>query len=125
MSGGAAGTEARLVAVTFLRVPRQEEHKRSQTRPQSFHISFFIENERGRRITPDGTNAVHGEPLGPPPLWEEGRPQGKARLMVRLEPLAEVEGALLVVEVLHLPHPKLLGLLGGSEHFCTDETKQS
>ena len=35
-----------------------------------------------------------------------------------LEPLAEVEGALLVVEVLHLPHPKLLGLLGGREHFC-------
>jgi len=27
-----------------------------------------------------------------------------------LEPLAEVEGALLVVEVLHLPHPKLGGL---------------
>jgi hypothetical protein len=23
-----------------------------------------------------------------------------------------------VVEVLHLPHPKLLGLLGGGEHFC-------
>ena len=34
-----------------------------------------------------------------------------------LEPLAEVEGALLVVEVLHLPHPKLLGLLRGGEHF--------
>ena len=33
-----------------------------------------------------------------------------------LEPLAEVEGALLVVEVLHLPHPKLLGLLRGGEH---------
>ena len=32
-----------------------------------------------------------------------------------LEPLAEVEGALLVVEVLHLPHPKLGGLgLGDS-----------
>ncbi len=38
-----------------------------------------------------------------------------------LEPLAEVEGALLVVEVLHLPHPELSGLLGlgnGLEHFC-------
>ena len=34
-----------------------------------------------------------------------------------LEPLAEVEGALLVVEVLHLPHPQLLGLLGGREHY--------
>ena len=36
-----------------------------------------------------------------------------------LEPLAEVEGALLVVEVLHLPHPQLGGLgLGDSlEHF--------
>jgi len=41
-----------------------------------------------------------------------------------LEPLAEVEGALLVVEVLHLPHPKLLGLLGGREHFCSKETNQ-
>ena len=36
-----------------------------------------------------------------------------------LEPLAEVEGALLVVEVLHAPHPELGGLLlVGSEHFC-------
>jgi hypothetical protein len=26
-----------------------------------------------------------------------------------------------VVEVLHLPHPKLLGLLGGREHFCTQQ----
>jgi hypothetical protein len=35
-----------------------------------------------------------------------------------LEPLAEVEGALLVVEVLHAPHPKLGGLLlVGGEHF--------
>jgi hypothetical protein len=35
-----------------------------------------------------------------------------------LEPLAEVERALLVVEVLHLPHPQLggLGLGNGSEH---------
>ena len=38
-----------------------------------------------------------------------------------LEPLAEVEGALLVVEVLHAPHPELLGslLVVGGEHFCT------
>jgi hypothetical protein len=37
-----------------------------------------------------------------------------------LEPLAEVERALLVVEVLHLPHPQLggLGLGNGREHFC-------
>ena len=37
-----------------------------------------------------------------------------------LEPLAEVEGALLVVEVLHAPHPELLGslLVVGGEHFC-------
>ncbi len=36
-----------------------------------------------------------------------------------LEPLAEVEGALLVVEVLHAPHPELGGLLlvVGGEHF--------
>ena len=35
-----------------------------------------------------------------------------------LEPLAEVERALLVVEVLHLPHPQLggLGLGNGREH---------
>jgi hypothetical protein len=38
---------------------------------------------------------------------------------IGLKPLAEVEGALLVVEVLRLPHPKLLGLLGGvREHVC-------
>jgi hypothetical protein len=45
-----------------------------------------------------------------------------------LEPLAEVERALLVVEVLHLPHPKLGGLLGGGnglEHFCTKKTNQN
>ena len=35
-----------------------------------------------------------------------------------LEPLAEVERALLVVEVLHAPHPKLGGLLLGlGEHY--------
>ena len=36
-----------------------------------------------------------------------------------LEPLAEVERALLVVEVLKAPQPKLGGLLilGGAEHF--------
>ena len=35
-----------------------------------------------------------------------------------LEPLAEVQGALLVVEVLHAPHPELGGLLlVGGEHF--------
>ena len=34
-----------------------------------------------------------------------------------LEPLAEVEGALLVVEVLHAPHPELGSLLLGlGEH---------
>jgi hypothetical protein len=37
----------------------------------------------------------------------------------RLEPLAEVERALLVVQVLHAPHPELLGLLLRlGEHFC-------
>ena len=41
-----------------------------------------------------------------------------------LEPLAEVEGALLVVEVLHLPHPKLGSLLRGGEHSAgTDRVK--
>ncbi len=36
-----------------------------------------------------------------------------------LEPLAEVEGALLVVEVLHAPHPELGGLLLGlGEHLA-------
>jgi len=39
-----------------------------------------------------------------------------------LEPLAEVQGALLVVEVLHAPHPELGGgLLVGGEHFCTGQ----
>ena len=43
---------------------------------------------------------------------------------IRLEPLAEVQGALLVVEVLHAPHPELGGLLlVGSEHFCTSTRK--
>ena len=40
-----------------------------------------------------------------------------------LEPLAEVEGALLVVEVLHLPHPQLLGLLGSREHYSAEAHK--
>jgi len=44
--------------------------------------------------------------------------------VVCLEPLAEVERALLVVEVLHAPHPEagglLLGLLG--EHSAQDKT---
>jgi len=37
-----------------------------------------------------------------------------------LEPLAQVERKLLVVEVLHLPHPELGGLLRGGEHFDDD-----
>jgi hypothetical protein len=51
------------------------------------------------------------------------RPKGQAHPREQflnqddLEPLAEVEGALLVVEVLHLPHPELGGLLRGGEHF--------
>ena len=36
-----------------------------------------------------------------------------------LEPLAEVERALLVVEILHFPHPKFLGLLRGGKHLYT------
>jgi len=43
-----------------------------------------------------------------------------------LEPLAEVERALLVVEVLHAPHPELGGLLLGlGEHFCTQKEFRS
>ena len=42
-----------------------------------------------------------------------------------LEPLAEVQGALLVVEVLHAPHPKLLGLLlVGGEHLTAHTQKE-
>ncbi len=42
-----------------------------------------------------------------------------------LEPLAEVQGALLVVEVLHAPHPKLLGLLlVGGEHLTAHTYKE-
>ena len=43
-----------------------------------------------------------------------------------LEPLAEVERALLVVEVLHLPHPELGGLLSGGkgrEHLEATESQ--
>ena len=45
--------------------------------------------------------------------------------MIRLEPLAEVEGALLVVEVLHAPHPEGLGLLlvVGGEHLRTEKKR--
>ena len=44
----------------------------------------------------------------------------------RLEPLAEVEGALLVVEVLHAPHPELGGLLlVGSEHSAESADRES
>jgi hypothetical protein len=44
-----------------------------------------------------------------------------------LEPLAEVERALLVVQVLHAPHPELLGLLLGilGEHFLRNTQGQS
>jgi hypothetical protein len=43
----------------------------------------------------------------------------KAWTVINLEPLAEVERALLVVQVLHAPHPELLGLLLGilGEHL--------
>ena len=46
-------------------------------------------------------------------------------MLASLEPLAEVEGALLVVEVLHLPHPQLGGLgLGNSlEHLKQKSSK--
>ena len=59
---------------------------------------------RGRRA-----ERLHGKTV--PPVTMASVARGN------LEPLAEVEGALLVVEVLHLPHPKLLGLLRGGEHF--------
>ena len=49
--------------------------------------------------------------------------QIKSRAGNDLEPLAEVERALLVVEVLHLPHPKLLGLLRGGEHPAQARTR--
>ena len=50
-------------------------------------------------------------------------PLGRAgSTAVGLEPLAEVERALLVVEVLHAPHPKALSLLLGlGEHVCTQK----
>eukprot|EP00284_Hemiselmis_tepida_P012194 CAMPEP_0174916148 /NCGR_PEP_ID=MMETSP1355-20121228/1587_1 /TAXON_ID=464990 /ORGANISM="Hemiselmis tepida, Strain CCMP443" /LENGTH=120 /DNA_ID=CAMNT_0016161125 /DNA_START=144 /DNA_END=501 /DNA_ORIENTATION=- len=47
------------------------------------------------------------------------------RQQAALEPLAEVEGALLVVEVLHLPHPELSGLLHSREHFCAEGRGQA
>ena len=48
------------------------------------------------------------------------------QVMTFLEPLAEVKGALLVVEVLHLPHPQLGGLgLGNSlEHLQMSHSSQ-
>ena len=47
----------------------------------------------------------------------QGPEDGESHQHNGLEPLAEVEGALLVVEVLHLPHPELGGLLRGGEHY--------
>ena len=63
---------------------------------------------RGRRA-----ERLHGKTV--PPVTMASVARGN------LEPLAEVEGALLVVEVLHLPHPELLSLLRGGEHLheCT------
>ena len=63
---------------------------------------------RGRRA-----ERLHGRTV--PPVTMASVARGN------LEPLAEVEGALLVVEVLHLPHPELLSLLRGGEHLheCT------
>ena len=54
-----------------------------------------------------GTPSSKAKTLSITPIWTTG-----------LEPLAEVEGALLVVEVLHAPHPKGLGglLVVGGEH---------
>ena len=52
------------------------------------------------------------------------RSQARARVSDSLEPLTEVEGALLVVEVLHAPHPEGLGLLlvVGGEHSAAQHT---
>ena len=50
--------------------------------------------------------------------------QARARVSDSLEPLTEVEGALLVVEILHAPHPEGLGLLlvVGGEHSAAQHT---
>ena len=49
----------------------------------------------------------------------DSEPLAEVQLSRHLEPLAEVERALLVVEVLEAPDPKLLGLSVGDslEHF--------
>ena len=43
-----------------------------------------------------------------------------------LKPFTEVERALLVMEILHAPHPQGLGLLlvVGGEHFCQQSTHE-
>jgi hypothetical protein len=53
--------------------------------------------------------------------WTMSKESAKTNSRAGLEPLAEVQRALLVVEVLKAPQPKLLGLLSlrGVEHFCT------
>ncbi len=55
----------------------------------------------------------------------QGPEDGESHQHNGLEPLAEVEGALLVVEVLHLPHPELGGLLRGGEHYLKRTKNES
>ena len=55
----------------------------------------------------------------------QGPEDGESHQHNGLEPLAEVEGALLVVEVLHLPHPELGGLLRGGEHYLKSTKNES
>ena len=85
-------------------------------------------------ISIPGTLSVHAQDqMGPycctprpksgarPPTAEDSPQQSQMCAgQHNLEPLAEVERALLVVEVLHAPHPEGLGLLlvVGGEHFC-------
>ena len=89
-------------------------------------LCFYLNTRHSQRARtrPDGPLLLHSKAkIGSKTPTAEDSPQQSQMCAGQhnLEPLAEVERALLVVEVLHTPHPEGLGLLlvVGGEHFCT------
>ena len=88
-------------------------------------LCFYLNTRHSQRARtrPDGPLLLHSKAkIGSKTPTAEDSPQQSQMCAGQhnLEPLAEVERALLVVEVLHAPHPEGLGLLlvVGGEHFC-------
>jgi hypothetical protein len=88
--------ERRLTCIAS--ILKLEEKKWMDTRRFLYFHGLFLESRTGHKRM-------------------QGPEDGESHQHNGLEPLAEVEGALLVVEVLHLPHPELGGLLRGGEHY--------